>query len=178
MIIEYYAENFAVVDEKKLRQPRIPNEEFERIHKNSVIVTHDVAIWYQNGFLLLERGNNPARGELWPVGGRIERGVPVEESLQKKAREECGLIIYNGGFLGMGRTFFETEPFGHGCGTDTINMMFYAEGAGEIKIDSNHKRYKIFSVEEILSGRQQFHPYVKQILSESIKRRDKNAESI
>ena len=68
-------------------------EDFREAHKNLIIVCHDVFIKYNNGILLVERNNLPAKNVLWPIGGRVLRGVHTEKSLKQKVKEECNLEI-------------------------------------------------------------------------------------
>ena len=166
---EYAEENGKIIDLSNLVVRKIPYERYEDIHKKSIIACHDIAIGYKDGILLVVRDNAPAREELWPIGGRIERGVPIEESLKNKVKEECNLEIKDITFLGIARTCFETDPFGHGRGTDTINLMFFAKGKGELKLDKLHKNPLILKKEEYTENfRKNIHPYVKEILDKSI----------
>jgi ADP-ribose pyrophosphatase YjhB (NUDIX family) len=73
---------------------------------------------------------SPAKDAYYPVGGRVLRGITAEESLRKKALDECSLKLFNIRYLTTGRTIFKEEPFGHGKGTDTINLIFIADGEG------------------------------------------------
>ncbi len=165
---EYAEENGKIFDLSNLIVRKIPYEQYEDVHKKSIIACHDIAIEYGGGILLVVRNNVPAKEELWPIGGRIERGVPIKESLKNKVKEECNLEIEDIKFLGVARTYFETDPFGHGKGTDTINIMFFGKGKGELKLDSLHKNPVILKKEEYNEEfRKRIHPYVKEILDKS-----------
>ncbi len=139
MIKEYYYENGKKVDNSKLQTGKIPLEDYKIVHKASIICCHDVFITYNGGILLVTRDNLPAKDVLWPVGGRIQRGFSIEESLKKKALEECGLELANLINLGIARTTFQTDPFGHRKGTDSLNIAYFAVGKGKLKLDNLHK---------------------------------------
>lgn len=166
---EYAFEHGKRVDLKTLINDNIPQELFAEYHKNCVIATHDVAINYNGLILLVKRNNYPEFGEWWPIGGRIRKGIAIEESLKLKTKKECGLELININFLGSGRCFFHTDPFNHGYGTDTIGFMFYAIGKGHILLDNLHADYKLVSPQEYKSLRKYLHPYVKEINDKAIK---------
>ena len=143
---------------------RMSLESYAEAHKNLPILCHDVLIEYHGGVFLLVRDNLPAVGVMWPVGGRVLRGVNLSDSLAIKVREECGLEIENVRLMNVARTYFRTDPFGHGKGTDTINFMFVARGKGEIKLDKLHKDSKIIKREDFNAVRKSLHPYVRDYL--------------
>jgi hypothetical protein len=136
---EYNEEN---VDLQNLETSFISEENYKQIHESTVILCHDVFIRYKNnntrGILLVKRLREPAKDILWPIGGRILRGKPTEESLSLKVMKECGLTLENIQYVGTSRTFFGGEPFGHTHGTDTLNLVYIADGKGEITLDSLH----------------------------------------
>lgn len=165
MVKEYAIENGKEVDITALRSGFVEREIFVKNHQTSVIPCHDAFIHYDGGILLVTRDNVPAKDILWPVGGKILRGVNTEESLKEKVRAECGLEIKNLEDLGTGRTFFETDPFGHGKGTDTINSAYFAEGEGLISLDNLHKGPRIIRPEDYTeSFRASLHPYVRDFM--------------
>src|SRR3989339_859865 len=118
-IKEYAFENRKPIDISPLKASYLNDKDYEMAHKSLVIVTHDILIEYQKGFLLVLRNKVPEKGEYWPIGGRINRGMPLLESIHKKVKEESGLDVDNIVPIGYRRTFFATDPFCHGKGTDT-----------------------------------------------------------
>jgi hypothetical protein len=92
--------------------------------------------------------------------------VNTEESLQRKAFDECSLTLSNIHYLGTARTFFKGEPFGHNKGTDTLNLVYIAEGKGDIKLNAVHNKPHIITKEEYLRTRETFVPYVQEFLEE------------
>ncbi|MDO8509317.1 MAG: NUDIX domain-containing protein [Nanoarchaeota archaeon] len=170
MITEYNKENGEDVNLSKLISDKMPLESFIETHKGSILLCHDVFIFYNGGVLLLTRDNLPAKENLWPVGGRVQRGMSIEGSLKKKVFEECSLNIKDIKLIGQARTTFSTDPFDHGKGTDTFNLVFFAQGYGELKLDSMHKNPLIInssSYGEVF--RNSLHPYVKDFLELSFK---------
>lgn len=161
---EYLKERKSQVRVKKLRNSTIPQKEYQSVHEGTVIACHDVFIAYDGGILLVTRKNHPAKGEVWPVGGRILRGVLTEESLKIKTFAECGLKLEKIREIGIARTFFNTDPFGHGKGTDTISIVYFAHGKGKIKLDPYHKKPIILKQGTYTKHLKELHPYVRKYL--------------
>lgn len=158
---EFAIENGHEVKLVSLRRPRLPEDQYAIIHKRMIIPCHDVFIQYQGGILIVVRENQPAKGLLWPIGGAIERGIPIEDSLRKKVMDECGLGLTDIIELGHARTYFKTDPFNTGKGTDTINFVFSGKGIGNLRLDKLHSNPAIVTAELYKSKyRQKLHPYV------------------
>jgi hypothetical protein len=156
------------IDVKKLQVPLMPLSDYRKSHENLVIACHDVFMEYDGGILLVVRDNVPAKGFLWPIGGRIEKGVPILESLKKKVKAESNLSISNIKELGSARTLFATDPFGHGKGTDTLNIAFFAKASGKVKLDGLHKDPTIVKPKDYAKLRDSLHPYVREFMDKSI----------
>lgn len=162
---EYSFENGRYVDLKQLEAGFVEESIFRQIHPNSAIACHDVFINYQGGILLVTRDNVPAKGILWPIGGRIERGVPIEKSLRRKTKKECGLILTDLEYIDSARHFWETDPFGHGKGTDSPVFVYFAKGEGELRLDNFHKEPRIVKRGDYTEEfRQSLYPYVRDFM--------------
>lgn len=162
---EYYFENNREIDPNRLKTEFIPAEEYKKIHAQTIRACHDVFIEYNGGILLVFRKMFPAKDIIWMIGGGIARGMKIEESLKKKAKEECNLEINDIKELGSARTVFETDPYGHGKGTDTLNIVYFAKGQGELKLNELHYRPEIITPEKYTEElKKLLHPYVKDWL--------------
>lgn len=166
---EYFIEDNQEVDLSNLKAHPLSLKDYTTAHQNLVIPCHDVFIQYGEGILLVTRDNLPMKGILWPIGGRMQRGIPTEESLKQKVKIECNLDIINLKYLGYARQFMQTDPFSHGKGTDTTAVAFFAKGKGELKLDNLHKDPKIITPEEYPLIRSSLHPYVRDFMDEAIK---------
>ncbi len=151
-----------------LRAEFIPDDVYKKIQEYTVIACHDVfiqtAIGDKSGILLVKRLREPAKNVMWPIGGRILRGLSVEESLQKKVLEECGLILTNIEYLGVARTTFHDEIYGHGHGSDTLNLFYWARGKGEVTLNPLHDKPTIVTKENYKTERDTFVSYVRGCL--------------
>ena len=164
---EYKIENGEVAI-KQLEVGPMDKASYVVAHQGFVIPCHDVFIQYEKGTLLIKRLNFPAKDILWPLGGRIKRGVLIEDSLREKVRDEAGLELTNLAELGCARTFFKTDPFGHGRGTDSINFVYFGRGAGQLRLDSSHEEPTIILPNEYKSIRGELHPYVRDFMDLSV----------
>jgi len=163
-------EYFPKLKKSILKAPRMPLNDYILSHRHLVITCHDVFIAYQDGILLVLRDNKPAEGILWPIGGRLERGLEIEKSLKIKVKEECGLTISKIKKLGCGRTLFVEDPFKHNHGTDTLNLVFFAEGHGKLKLNNLHKDPVIVTKKNYTPEfSKSLHPYVRDFLEQALK---------
>lgn len=169
-IMNYKEYNEEHVELKNLESSFIPNDIYQNIHRTTAILCHDVFIrcsdGEKKGILLVKRLNEPAKNFFWPIGGRVLRGVPAEISIAEKVRLECGLELANITYLGTARTFFGAEPFGHNQGTDTLNIVYVADGIGKIALDSLHTSPFIVSKESYRSMVDHLPAYVLDFLNE------------
>lgn len=163
--LEYNEEN---ADLQNLEANFIDQNIYNNIHEKTIIACHDVFVRCthngEQGLLLVKRLREPAKDVWWPIGGRILRGVPTEVSLSTKVKNECGLTLHNIHYLGVARTFFNGEPFGHNHGTDTLNLVYIADGEGEVVLDKLHTSPYIVSKEIYSKIRPELPKYVQQFL--------------
>ena len=156
-------------DLSKLSTEYIHKEHYEIIHKETVILCHDVFIHCEDkGILLVKRLNHPAKNIHWPIGGRILRGIPTEESLRRKVLDECNLTLTDIRYLGTARTFFKEDPFGHGKGTDTLNLIYFANGVGEVSLNNLHSDPFFINKENYQNTRHELPEYIQTFLDEII----------
>ncbi len=162
---EYRFENGHEIDIAKLKHPFIPKDQYKDIHGKIIRLCHDVLIEYNKGILLVTRREFPVSGIPWMLGGGVQRGVNIEESLRNKVREECNLELDNIKELGCARTFFETDPFNHKKGTDTFNIVYFARGKGELRLNPDHLNPIIVTLGKYTEDfRNSLHPYVRDYM--------------
>lgn len=162
---EYWLEH-GPVPSSLLQAELLPDETYAAAHGGLVICCHDVLIEQDEAFLLIQRRNHPAKDILWPIGGRMLRGLSAADSLRERVKRECQLDLSEVRLLGMARTLFHTEPFGHGRGTDTLNLMYAAKGHGTLQLDDLHERPTWIRREDFTASWQEsLHPYVRDMLA-------------
>ncbi len=146
----------------------LSSEQYQEFHKNMPIACVDIVLKTTDGkCLLVKRDNEPAKNEMWLVGGRAKRNESLAETAKRKVKEEIGIDVRNlqkvaGGY----ETVFKGDPFGHGCGTHTINTCYMAEVSDEelnkVKLDRLHSEFELFSFID-----RSWHPYVQECLAEA-----------
>lgn len=163
------------VNVDQLKAELMSQEAYSLAHQGLVIPCHDIVIEHDGGALLVERRNQPVYGEPWPIGGRILRGMRIEDSLRLTVKRECGLEVDGLQELGVARTCFQSDPFGHGKGTDTVNFMFYGKGKGTLKLDGLHSNQMIVPLAVYSVIRPTLHPYVREITDKVMNIIDKDS---
>ncbi|MCI4666884.1 MAG: hypothetical protein MRZ79_01895 [Bacteroidia bacterium] len=146
-----------------LKAGLMPRNTYVEAHQKLVIACHDIMVYLedQQAWLLILRKNEPARDILWPLGGRILRGMNTIDSAIKKVKEESKLDITEIREVGYARTFFQTDPFGHGKGTDTLNVLLIARAKGEVSLDELHEEPTFIKKEDYTPDFiKSLHPYV------------------
>jgi len=166
---EYNLEEEKGVDLTKLESGKMPLEDYIKAHQQMVVPCHDIFIQFDGGILLVTRDNEPMKGFLWPLGGRIQRGIETEESLKMKVKEEANLEIEKMTYIGSSRIYMHTEPFGHGKGTDNTVFVYFAVGKGNLRLDNLHKDPTIIKPENYEKIRETLHPYVRDFMDQAIK---------
>ena len=164
------------VDLSKLVGSRLSDELYVQAQQNLVTQCHDVYIGIPNengkrGLLLVERKQEPAKGVLWPIGGRILRGMFTEDSLRKKAKEECGLDLEDITYLGVSRVSWGGDALNQGKGSDAFGFNYFARGIGEINLNDLHQKPTIITPSQYTEEfRSNLHPYMREFMDEAIEK--------
>ena len=87
----------------------IPDELYERILRSMPIPCVDaLVVDSSDRVLLLQRKNEPARGEWWFPGGRVLHFESRTDAVTRKIREECGLTPQEVREVGTYEIFFHS----------------------------------------------------------------------
>ena len=103
------------------------------------VLTVDVVIRMDEGFVFVKRANEPYKG-FWALpGGIVEYGETVEEAARREAKEETGLDVRLVKLIGVysdpGR-----DPRGH-----YVSIAYLAEPVGgKLKAATDAKEVKVF----------------------------------
>jgi ADP-ribose pyrophosphatase YjhB (NUDIX family) len=160
----YDFEDGETVHPNQLRAGRMSVEDYAKAHEHLVIPAHDVFVQYREGVLLVTRDNVPAKGERFPLGGRLIKGYRMEDSLRLMAKKESNLDLLDIRELGHCEHFWRTDPFGHGRGTQHIVHVFFARGSGVLSLDELHKDPKIVTPDKYSELRGSLHRYVRDFM--------------
>lgn len=145
----------------------IPTPLYSEIHKNMPITCVDVVVLVEHQILMVRRKVEPVEGQWWFPGGRLLRNEPLLRAPARVVRDEVGIAILTPIFLSYAETMFETDPFGHGLGTHTVNLVFAARTRAidimAMQLDANHSEAALRTPAEIYEG--DFHPYIKRFVA-------------
>lgn len=148
---------------------------YSQIHQLMPIVCVDCVVSVDNKILLVKRKCDPMKGSWWFPGGRLYRDESLDSAAVRIVKGETGIDLVRPILIGHDSTKFETDPFGHGKGTHTVNFV-YASKTSEIAmmrvvLDENHIAHSAFTYEDIYQS--DMHPYIKRFtaLTEGILRK-------
>jgi len=106
------------------RKTWIGGDDFRLIHENMTIPCVDLLVMEGSRILLCLRKYEPELGKWYVPGGRLHKGEEIREAAIRILREEVGMEAIYLRHLGWDTTYFDTDPFGHGKGTHTVNALF------------------------------------------------------
>lgn len=113
--------------------------------ENKIVVVVKGIILHNNKCLIIKRADNDEIGAgKWEfVGGKLEFGEDLEDSLAREVKEEAGLEISIDKLLYA--TTFYTDPF-----REVIVLVYKCFAADDIvRLSSEHSDYKWVSEEEL-----------------------------
>jgi len=103
------------------------------------VVTVDVLIRRDDGYVFVKRRNEPYRGHWAIPGGLVEYGETVEEAAIREVKEETGLEVKLIRLVGV-YSDPTRDPRGH-----YITIAFRAEAvSGELKAATDAEEVKVF----------------------------------
>lgn len=143
----------------------IPEEQFAAFVASMPQVCVEVFLETGRGVLVAKRANEPARGEwFWP-GSRLQKGERLEEAAHRVAAGELGIEVDLRGRLGVYEHFWETSAVPGSPSRHTVNVVFRAEPVEEppaIELDDQHSEYRYLDRIE-----PDLHDYVRRYLADS-----------
>ena len=141
----------------------IPAELYREILGAMPVACVDLLIRSSGRILMVQRRNEPARGEWWFPGGRIRKGESMLQTAHRQAREEVGVRGLCGALLHVEGTRFETGPFDQPVHTVNLCYLFDALSS-EVTLDADHAEYMWCRPEQLLGDRH-LHPYLHRCLA-------------
>lgn len=73
---------------------------------------------------MLERAEEPAKGQWFQPGGMIQKNEPARIAAIRKVKEELGVDVTLGSFIGAYRNFFTPGHRQNPSGTDACSLAF------------------------------------------------------
>lgn len=143
---------------------KLPEDFYARVHESMPILCVDVVVTNGESVLLIRRGREPEKGTWWFPGGRLLRDEKLKYGVTRVVKDETGLAVFNPTFLTVAETLFDEDPFGHGKGTHTVNMVYLARAREtaifSVMLDDNHDDHRWVPIKDVFSG--DYNDYVKR----------------
>src|SRR6266404_5126884 len=73
------------------RPGKLSPEDFETVIRLTPLVSIDLVVRHKERFLLGRRNNQPAKGDLFVLGGRVWKGETIEDAFRFTTETELGL---------------------------------------------------------------------------------------
>ena len=133
----------------------ITDEDWETIVRNVPIPSVDLIVQHNGGLVLGKRTNEPAKGEWFVPGGRIERGETLHEAVHRVAQKELDVEVTIEQELGAYDHFYGVSDVG-GTGKHYVAHGFVVETTGsDLSFDDQHADLRVFDTLP-----EDLHPYV------------------
>jgi len=141
----------------------IPGDLYREILATMPVVCVDLLIHHRGEVLLVQRRNEPARGQWWFPGGRVHKGESLLQTAHRQAYEEVGLRGLRGSLLHVEETRFETGPFGDPV--HTVNLCYAFDAySSRVTLDDDHAEFMWCSPAQLRADLS-LHPYLHRCLS-------------
>lgn len=120
---------------------RLSLEQYVAALNGLTLAYHDIYVETQGGILLVKRKEKPAKGILWPLGGRKTKGLSMRDSVRAKVSSESGLILGPDNeiiYLGGEPPMVYSEESEHAGGLDCLANVYAAKAIGR-QLGLNHE---------------------------------------
>ncbi|MBI2573104.1 NUDIX domain-containing protein [Candidatus Woesearchaeota archaeon] len=145
---------------------QIPSTLYTQILEHMPIPAVDFVLVHNNKVLLALRKDEPAKGQWWIPGGRVQKNETLETAVKRKALQEVGIEVEIVRKINCYEVFFDTAPFPDvKTGVHYLSVCFLVKPKDKnvvISLDKTQEKHKwVNKIENNL------HEYVKQVLKDS-----------
>ncbi len=139
---------------------------YTQILEHMPIPAVDFVLQNQKKVLLALRKDEPAKGQWWIPGGRIQKNETLEAAIKRKALQEIGIEVEIIRKINCYEVFFDNAPFPEvKTGVHYLSVCYLIKPKDKnivITLDKTQEKHKwIDKIEPTL------HPYVKQVLNDA-----------
>jgi len=141
----------------------IQEELYSKFVELMPIACVDILVHQGDKILFIKRNQEPAKGQWWVIGGRLDKNETMEQCALRKCKEEIGLDVVIEKKIGVYDEFFDTSI--QGPSTHTVCVAFLATPIGNIDdfaVDSTSDSGIVTNVID-----ERLDPYVKRLLVDS-----------
>ena len=101
----------------------IPDDQYDYILKNMPVFCVDWLIRCGNKYLLLERTQQPLKGQYWHIGGRLRMDESIEEAAIRLQEREIGRYCGVGELIGFSNYMFTKGEDARATHTPAITYL-------------------------------------------------------
>lgn len=139
----------------------IPDDEWQTIVRRVPIVSVDLLVRYEDGFLLGKRTNEPAKGYWFPPGGRVRKFETRAEAVHRIAAKELGVEVEIVESLGAFEHVYDTADVAGVDGKHYLANGYVVDVVGgAVRPDDQHGDVRSFE-----SPPEPLHEYVRDYLA-------------
>jgi len=108
----------------------LPHKIYRVLEKNSSLLCIDLfivdSVKQPKKLLAIKRAQEPGKGLWFQPGGRIYKNESISQAAIRKAKEELGVDVTLGPFIGTYRNFFMPGHRQNPSGTDALKYKTYS----------------------------------------------------
>ncbi|QDX40828.1 GDP-mannose mannosyl hydrolase [Salarchaeum sp. JOR-1] len=139
----------------------IPDDVWADIVEHVPIPSVDLLVTCDDGILLAKRQNDPAKGEWFVPGGRIQKGESLTEAVHRVSEAELGVEITIEEELGAYNHFYETSDVPDSGGKHYVAHGYVVTPTSEsIVLDAQHDEARTFPLDELPSVHEHVEAYL------------------
>ncbi|MCX6742163.1 MAG: NUDIX domain-containing protein [Candidatus Pacearchaeota archaeon] len=135
---------------------------------------NDILAWYPSdnpGLIMIERNQEPAKGQEWCLGGGLTKGDGLESSVRRKFEEETGLKLEDELIL-LGHALVSWETTSVPCelkgSHEYAAVIFGKTKPGQVRLDETSSKYHIVTPDQFFANPNKYHPYVREYMRTAI----------
>jgi colanic acid biosynthesis protein WcaH len=142
----------------------IPEDVWADVVRYAPVPSVDLVVRCPGGVLLARRQNDPAKGEWFVPGGRIQKGERLTEAVGRVAREELGVDVSIEAELGAYDHLYSTADTPTAGGKHYVAHGFVVRPeTTEFELDDQHDEVKVFPLDDLPN----LHEYVRMYLRDA-----------
>ena len=142
---------------------RVPDDVWTTVVSNVPIPSVDLIVRIDDGIVLARRQNEPAKGEWFVPGGRIQKGETLTEAVQRVAHTELGVNVEIEQELGAYDHLYAESDVSSSGGKHYVAHGYVVSPESEVfELDAQHDQARVFTEDDL----PELHKYVKNYIGD------------
>lgn len=144
----------------------IPDDVWRDIVEHVPIPSVDLLVVTDDSLLLAKRQNEPAKGEWFVPGGRVQKGESLEEAVHRVAKAELGVDVVIIDELGGYNHMYETADVADAGGKHYVAHGYVVRPkSDQVNLDEQHSEAKYFALDALPSVHPNVAAYIDDLKS-------------